>query len=123
MSAPTVLVVEDDPTILQLLEVNFEMEGFDVLTATDGTVGLEQAQAHSPDIIVSDVMMPNMSGIELVVALKADPSTDSIPILLLSAKAQGSDIRQGIAAGADDYVTKPFEPLGLIDRVNALLSR
>ena len=57
------------------------------------------------------------------VALKADPSTDSIPILLLSAKAQGSDIRQGIAAGADDYVTKPFEPLGLIDRVNALLSR
>jgi DNA-binding response OmpR family regulator len=123
MSAPTVLVVEDDPTILQLLEVNFEMEGFSVLTATDGVVGLEQAQAHGPDIIVSDVMMPNMSGIELVVALKADPSTDSIPILLLSAKAQGADIRQGIAAGADDYVTKPFEPLGLIDRVNALLSR
>jgi DNA-binding response OmpR family regulator len=118
-----VLVVEDDPTILQLLEVNFEMEGFDVLTATDGTVGLEQAQAHGPDIIVSDVMMPNMSGIELVVALKADPRTDSIPILLLSAKAQGADIRQGIAAGADDYVTKPFEPLGLIDRVNALLCR
>ena len=123
MSAPTVLVVEDDPTILQLLEVNFEMEGFDVLKATDGVVGLELARIHSPDVIVSDVMMPNMSGIELVVALKDDPKTDSIPILLLSAKAQGTDIRQGVTAGADDYVTKPFEPLGLIDRVNVLLSR
>ena len=123
MPAPTVLVVEDDPTILQLLEVNFEMEGFTVLKAADGAIGLEQAQAHGPDIVVSDVMMPNMSGIELVHALKATPETESIPIILLSAKAQGADIRHGIEAGADEYVTKPFEPLDLIERVNALLSR
>ncbi len=123
MPMPTVLVVEDDPTILQLLEVNFEMEGFTVLRAEDGEIGLEQARVGSPDIIVSDVMMPNMSGLEMVQALKASPATASIPVILLSAKAQGDDVRQGIDAGADDYVTKPFEPLDLIDRVNALLSR
>ncbi len=123
MAEPTVLVVEDDLTILQLLDVNFEMEGFAVLRASDGVIALEQAKEHQPDIVVSDVMMPNMSGIELVVALKKDPATASIPIILLSAKAQGTDIRDGIAAGADEYITKPFEPLDLIDRVNALLDR
>ena len=123
MAGPTVLVVEDDPTILQLLEVNFEMEGFTVLQAVDGALGLEQARANKPDVIVSDVMMPNMSGVEMVAELKGDPETASIPVILLSAKAQGGDIRQGIDAGADEYVTKPFEPLDLIDRVNALLAR
>lgn len=123
MAAATVLVVEDDPTILQLLEVNFEMEGFTVLRAEDGMLGLEAARAKQPDVIVSDVMMPNMSGLEMVTELKADPDTAGIPVILLSAKAQGSDVRQGIEAGADDYVTKPFEPLDLIDRVNSLLAR
>ena len=123
MAEPTVLLVEDDPTILQLLEVNFEMEGFTVLRAEDGAIGLEQARSASPDIIVSDVMMPNMSGLEMVQALKTDPATKAIPVILLSAKAQGSDIRGGMDAGADDYITKPFEPLDLIDRVNALLDR
>lgn len=123
MAAPTVLVVEDDPTILQLLEVNFEMEGFTVLRAEDGKLGLERARTGAPDVIVSDVMMPNMSGLEMVDELKASPATSSIPVILLSAKAQGDDIRQGIDAGADDYMTKPFEPLDLIDRVNALLAR
>ncbi len=123
MAMPTVLVVEDDATILQLLEVNLEMEGFTVLRAEDGAVGLESARANVPDVVVSDVMMPVMSGLELVRALKAEPATASIPVILLSAKAQGSDVRQGIDAGADDYITKPFEPLDLVDRVNALLSR
>ena len=123
MSGPTVLVVEDDPTILQLLEVNFEMEGFTVLSATDGAKGIEAAIEGTPDVIVSDVMMPNMSGLEMVAALKDNPATDKIPIVLLSAKAQGTDVRAGLDAGADDYVTKPFEPLDLIDRVNALLTR
>ena len=123
MAGPTVLVVEDDPTILQLLEVNFEMEGFTVVRAEDGALGLEAARRSRPDVIVSDVMMPNMSGVEMVAELKADETTADIPIILLSAKAQGGDIRQGIDAGADEYVTKPFEPLDLIDRVNALLAR
>ena len=123
MPAPTVLVVEDDPTILQLLEVNFEMEGFTVVAAVDGADGLRKATESLPNIIVSDVMMPNMSGIEMVAALKEQDGTKHIPIILLSAKAQGADVRQGLAAGADEYVTKPFEPLDLIDRVNALLAR
>ena len=120
---PTVLVVEDDPVILRLLEVNFDLEGFGVITATDGVEGLAAAIAKRPDLIVSDIMMPNMSGLELVAALKADEATAAIPIILLSAKAQTGDLKSGMDAGADDYVTKPFEPLELIDRVNALLSR
>lgn len=121
--APVVLVVEDDPVILRLLEVNFELEGFDVLLAQDGAEGLEVARTKRPDVIVTDVMMPKMSGLEMVQALRADPATAAIPIVVLSAKAQTSDLKTGIDAGADEYVTKPFEPLDLIDRVNALLSR
>ena len=118
----TVLVVDDDPVILRLLEVNFEMEGFVVRTAVDGQDGCDVARAEAPDVIVSDVMMPRMNGLELVAALKGDPATAGIPILLLSAKAQADDVRSGLAAGADDYVTKPFEPHDLVDRVTKLLS-
>lgn len=121
MSA-TILVVDDDPVILQLLQVNFEMEGFTVITAADGEQGVDRTRADRPDIVVSDVMMPRMTGIELVAVLKADPDTAGIPILLLTAKAQQADIGAGMDAGADDYVTKPFEPLDLVDRVNRLLN-
>ncbi|MEY2434523.1 MAG: hypothetical protein QOC92_4248 [Acidimicrobiaceae bacterium] len=117
----TVLVVDDDPVILKLLEVNFEMEGFTVLTAKDGEEGIEVARSEQPDLIVSDIMMPKKSGLELVIDLKSDPRTSEIPIILLSAKAQNADVRSGMDAGADDYVTKPFEPLDLVDRVNRLL--
>ena len=115
------LVVDDDPVIVRLLQVNFEMEGFDVLCATDGAEGLAAAQAELPDVIVSDVMMPNLNGMELVAALRSDETTKAIPVILLSAKAQASDVRAGLDAGADDYVTKPFEPLDLVDRVLKLL--
>jgi two-component system, OmpR family, phosphate regulon response regulator PhoB len=117
----TVLVVDDDPVILKLLEVNFEMEGFTVLVARDGEEGIAVARAEQPDLIVSDIMMPKVSGLELVNALRSDPTTSDIPIILLSAKAQNADVRSGLDAGADDYVTKPFEPLDLVDRVNRLL--
>jgi len=118
---PTVLVVDDDPVILKLLEVNFEMEGFTVITAKDGQDGIDTARAETPDLVVSDIMMPRKSGLELVSELKGDPATKDIPIILLSAKAQTNDERAGMDAGADDYVTKPFEPLDLVDRVNRLL--
>jgi DNA-binding response OmpR family regulator len=121
--AATVLVVEDDPVILRLLEVNFELEGFAVLLAHDGAEGIEVARAKRPDVIISDIMMPRVSGIELVKTLRAEAATASIPVILLSAKAQTGDLKAGMDAGADDYVTKPFEPLDLVDRVNALLSR
>jgi len=121
--AVTVLVVEDDPVILRLLEVNFDLEGFRVLTATDGAEGVEIATTERPDVIISDIMMPKVSGLELVQAVKGDPELSSTPIILLSAKAQSSDLKAGLDAGADEYITKPFEPLDLIDRVNALVAR
>jgi DNA-binding response OmpR family regulator len=120
--SPRVLVVDDDPVIVRLLEVNFEMEGFTVLSAFDGMEGVARARADLPDIVVSDVMMPKLNGLELCVAIKTDDTTKHIPVVLLSAKAQVSDIRAGLDSGADDYVTKPFEPLDLIDRVNKLLA-
>lgn len=123
MPSPTVLLVEDDPVILRLLEVNFELEGFGVLLAHDGEEGIRLATTEQPDLVISDIMMPNVSGLELVAALKGAEATASIPIILLSAKAQSADIKAGMAAGADDYVTKPFEPLDLVDRVNSLLRR
>jgi DNA-binding response OmpR family regulator len=117
----TILVVDDDPVILQLLQVNFEMEGFTVVTAVDGEDGVNKARSGKPDIVVSDVMMPKKSGLELAAELKADEATRSIPVLLLTAKAQWNDVATGLESGADDYVTKPFEPLELVDRVNRLL--
>jgi len=123
MPAPTVLIVEDDPVILRLLEVNFELEGFTVLLAHDGAEGIAVARDQHPDLVISDIMMPHTSGLELVSALRSDADTKAIPIILLSAKAQTSDLKVGMDAGADDYVTKPFEPLDLVARVNELLSR
>ncbi len=117
------LVVDDDPVILKLLQVNFEMEGYVVTTAADGVKGLRAAREERPDVIISDVMMPHMNGLELVAALGADEMTGAIPVILLSARAQETDVNDGLHAGADDYVTKPFDPLELIDRVQQLLAR
>ena len=117
-----VLVVDDDPVIQRLLRVNFEMEGYIVLIANDGVEGLEKARVERPDIVVLDIMMPKMSGLDVTRALKADPETASIPVLLLSAKAQEADLRAGDESGADDYLTKPFEPLLLLQRVELLLA-
>jgi DNA-binding response OmpR family regulator len=98
------------------------MEGFAVVIARDGVEGIEVARAEQPDIIISDIMMPKKSGLELVGELKNDAATSDIPIILLSAKAQTADVRSGLDIGADDYITKPFEPLDLVDRVNRLLA-
>ncbi len=123
MALTVVLVVDDDPVILKLLTVNFELEGYDVLGATNGAEALDAVRAHRPDVVVSDIMMPVMSGIDLVSAMVADGDLSSIPVVLLSAKAQAGDVRAGLAAGAVDYVTKPFEPLDLVNRVEAALGR
>ncbi|MGE0795287.1 MAG: response regulator [Acidimicrobiia bacterium] len=119
----TVLLVDDDPVILRLLELNFGLEGYDVLLAADAATALDLARSARVDVVVSDVMMPEMSGLELTVALRRGERTSAIPILLVSARAQVDDIRAGTDAGADDYVTKPFEPLDLVERVGALLAR
>ena len=122
MPSGTVLVVDDDPVIVNLLRVNFEIEGYEVLTATAGEAGLAQARSGLPDVIVLDVMMPGMDGIEVANRLRGDEGTRHIPIILLSAKAQSADVQAGLAV-ADEYVTKPFEPLELLTRVEAVLRR
>jgi DNA-binding response OmpR family regulator len=119
----TVLVIDDDPVILELLRVNFEIEGFDVICASDGEEGLKRAQTDRPDAVISDIMMPRRDGLQLLADLKADPSTEDLPVILLSAKAQKNEVQQGLDMGADDYITKPFDPLELIDRLNAVMTR
>jgi DNA-binding response OmpR family regulator len=121
MADAKVLLVDDDPVILKLLQVNFEMEGYSVLTANDGVEGLEKARAERPDVVILDIMMPRMDGLEVTRELKGDDATKEMPILLLSAKAQASDIQLGRDVGADDYLTKPFDPLELLERVSEIL--
>jgi len=117
---PKVLVVDDDPVIVRLLRVNFEMEGYEVVTAPDGEEGLASARAERPDVVVSDVMMPKLDGLAFAAALRRDAALAGVPIVLLSAKAQNADVDAGLEL-ADDYVTKPFDPLELLDRVARLL--
>ena len=119
----TVLVIDDDPVILELLRVNFEIEGFDVITATDGEEGLKRAHAERPDVVISDIMMPRRDGLQVLSDLKGDPATEGLPVILLSAKAQKSEVQHGLDMGADDYITKPFDPLELIDRLNAVMTK
>jgi DNA-binding response OmpR family regulator len=118
-----VLVVDDDPVILELLRLNFEMEGFEVVSACDGRAGFDRAVTEAPDLVISDIMMPNVDGLEMLQQLRAEPGTAELPVLLLSAKAQQNEVQRGLDLGADDYVTKPFDPLELLDRVNALLAQ
>ena len=119
----TVLVIDDDPVILELLRVNFEIEGFDVICAKDGEEGLARARSDRPDVVISDIMMPRRDGLQLLTDLKGDPHTQDLPVILLSAKAQKAEVQQGLDLGADDYITKPFDPLELIDRLNAVMAR
>ena len=121
--ALSVLVVDDDPVILRLLQVNFELEGIEVVTAPDGEEGLKIAQSEPPDLVISDIMMPKVNGLELLAALRSSPDTAAMPVILLSAKAQVADVQRGLELGADDYVTKPFDPLELIDRVYKVLAK
>jgi DNA-binding response OmpR family regulator len=121
--ALSVLVVDDDPVILRLLQVNFELEGIGVAIAVDGEEGLKMAQSDPPDLVISDIMMPKVNGLELLAALRSSPETASMPVILLSAKAQVADVQRGLELGADDYVTKPFDPLELIDRIYKVLAK
>ena len=117
----TILVIEDDPAISLGLTKNLRYEGYEVLTATRGDTGLELAVEKQPDLIVLDVMLPNLSGFEICKTLKR--SEVDIPIIILSAKDQEIDKIMGLDLGADDYLTKPFSIRELIARINAVLRR
>ncbi len=108
-----VLIVDDDPNIIEMVKVNLEIEGFKVICAGNGKEGVEIAKRVKPDLILMDWMLPRMSGIDAVKLLKADPVSRSIPIFMLTARSQVNDIDQAFKAGADNYITKPFNPVKL----------
>jgi two-component system alkaline phosphatase synthesis response regulator PhoP len=116
-----ILIVEDEPNMVAGLRDNFEFEGYQVVTAADGVEGLERAIAESPDLVILDVMMPRMSGLDVCKQLKARRS--SVPIIMLTARGQEVDKVVGLELGADDYVTKPFSIRELLARVKAVLRR
>jgi type IV pilus assembly protein PilB len=118
-----VLVVDDSPTIASVVKYFLELEGFEVLLAADGLVGLDTARREHPDLIVSDVHMPAMGGMEMVKALRVDPLMADIRILMLTSEASVDSETEGLAAGADDYILKPVEPRRLAARVKALMAR
>ena len=122
MGDPKVLIVDDDPVIQLLLRVNMEMEGFDVVTAADGEEGLRLANDTRPDIMLLDVMMPKLDGFEVLKQIRIREETRELPVILLSAKATARDEHAGLTAGANEYMTKPFDPPDLIERVKKLLA-
>lgn len=118
-----ILVVDDEKDILRLLEYNLGNAGFNVTTADDGPEGLDAAKRIRPDLIILDIMLPNMEGTEVLRRLKRDPSTASIPVVMLTAKGEEVDRIIGFELGADDYIVKPFSPKEVLLRVKAVLKK
>jgi two-component system, OmpR family, alkaline phosphatase synthesis response regulator PhoP len=117
------LVIEDEADILELLVYNLSREGYAVSGCRDGLEGLQQARQELPGLILLDLMLPGMDGIEVCTRLKADHATRAIPIVMVTAKGEESDIVLGLGVGADDYIVKPFSPRELVARVKAVLRR
>jgi len=115
--------VDDEPEAVELLEFNLKQAGFDVIAATDGAQALKQARSVLPNLIVLDLMLPEIDGVEVCKILRRDPATARIPIIMLTARAAEVDRIVGLELGADDYVTKPFSPRELVLRVNKVLRR
>lgn len=118
---PLILAVDDIPENLEILRVRLEANGYDIVTAADGEEGMAAARAHGPDLILLDIMMPKRDGISVVRELKSDPALKAIPVILVTAKADTRDIVEGLDAGGDDYLTKPFEHAALLARVRSML--
>ena len=121
MAKGKILVVDDEIYIVHILDFSLGMEGYEVVTALDGEQALEKARSEKPDLIVLDIMMPKLDGYETCKRLKADPDTKDVPVILLSAKGRNVDQKVGFEVGADDYITKPFSPRKLVERINAIL--
>lgn len=118
-----ILIAEDERDIRELITFTLEFGGFQVIAATNGQEAVELARQHRPDLIILDVRMPRMTGYEACRILKSQEETRTIPVIFLSAKGQEAEIRQGMEAGADAYILKPFAPDELIQQVQAFLNR
>jgi len=123
MPKAKVLVIEDDRSLAEVLSYNLKGAGYEVLVATDGQDGLLKAETKSPDLVVLDLMLPVVDGLDVCRRLRAQPATREIPIIMLTAKAEESDEIVGFSLGADDYVTKPFSVKVLLERIKALRRR
>ena len=123
MAEANVLIVDDDPVVRRMLQLSFESEGFDVITAGDGLEGLESMRSGKPDVIILDIMMPKLDGMKVLDEMNTDDSLRGLPVILLSAKATSLDVELGLKAGAADYVTKPCDPIELVDRVRSVLAK
>jgi DNA-binding response OmpR family regulator len=123
MQAAKILVVDDERNILETVGYNLEKAGFRVITATDGEIALQKARQEHPDLMVLDLMLPKMNGLEVCRVLRQEPALKAMPILMLSVQADETDKVVGLELGADDYMTKPFSPRELVARVRALLRR
>jgi two-component system phosphate regulon response regulator PhoB len=120
---PKILVVDDEPDAIELIEFNLKQAGYDVVTAADGAAAIKKARTTSPNLIILDIMLPEIDGFEVCKLLRRDPATAAIPILMLTAKAAEIDRVLGLELGGDDYVTKPFSPRELVLRVKKILER
>ena len=123
MSKRKILVIEDDENIQELVKYNLEKDGFAVLTSLVGEEGLDIASKEQPDLILLDLMLPGIDGLDVCRILKSDSRTEQIAIVMMTAKGEESDIVVGLELGADDYVTKPFSPKVLLARIKAVLRR
>ena len=119
----SVLIVDDNEDLRELVTLKLRYCGFDVRTAANGADALQSVAELTPDIVLLDVMMPGMSGLEVLEHWRADVATASLPVVLLTAKAQVAEVVQGFELGADDYIVKPFRNRDLVDRVNEILDR
>lgn len=118
--AKTILAVDDERSIVRLVQVNLERHGYQVVTAFDGREAMEKIAANRPDLIVMDVMMPYMDGFSVLQELRRDPATRELPVIMLTAKAMDSDVFRGYQIGADCYLTKPFHPGELLNFVRRI---
>ena len=118
---PRILIADDDPTMRSLIRVTLDTGAFEIIEVEDGVSAVTRAREFRPDLIFLDWSMPGRSGIEACKMLRADPKTAATKIVMLTARAQEDDRLAGLAAGADDFITKPFSPLALLDKVAAML--
>lgn len=116
-----ILIVENYPATSKMVADILEMEGFIPVIAPDGTLGLEKAQTEKPDLILLDIMLPGINGLEVCSRLKANPETKAIPVIMVSVKTSDEDVKLGLAKGANGYVAKPFDPFKLVEIVKKLL--
>ncbi|MDG1114229.1 MAG: response regulator transcription factor [Pseudomonadales bacterium] len=123
MSKPLIVVVEDETDIQDIIAYNLKREGYDVLTASRGDQGLSLIQAKNPDLVILDIMLPGIDGLTICQQLRVETKTKALPIIILSAKEEESDVVIGLGLGADDYIPKPFSPRELLARVKAVLRR